>query len=96
MSHAVRVASVDEIPPGKGKLIEFGGHQVAVFNVAGQFFARRAPAPDPHARFGETECTQPGLHFDAYAEDSPADLLDEEPCALRIEHGAVWLELPER
>ena len=35
----VRVASASEIPPGKGKLVEVEGLQVALFNVDGTFYA---------------------------------------------------------
>jgi len=39
MADFVRVASASEIPAGQGRMFEVGGHQVAVFNVAGQFHA---------------------------------------------------------
>jgi len=94
MSHAVRLASVSEIPPGKGKLVELGGRSVALYNSGGTFHARWSHAPAKPAF--ETECTQPGLWFDVFAEDSPADLLDEEECRLKVEAGAVWLLTPER
>ena len=35
----VRVASVDEIAPGKAKVVTVGDRQVAVFNVGGTFYA---------------------------------------------------------
>lgn len=35
----IPVAAADEIPPGKGKLVQVNGHRVAVFNVGGTFYA---------------------------------------------------------
>ena len=89
---AVRVATVEEIPPGKGKLVELGGRQVAVYNSDGVFRAAWTRAPSKPAF--ESACPQPGLTFDVFAEDSPSDLLDEEPCAVRVDDGAIWLITP--
>ena len=39
MASFVKVAGVGEIVPGTGKTVEAGGREIAVFNVAGQFYA---------------------------------------------------------
>ncbi len=39
------VAAVDEIPPGKRKLVEVGGRNIVVFNLAGEFFALNNRCP---------------------------------------------------
>lgn len=39
MADWVRIASVDEIPPGSFKTVELGGAMVVVFNLNGEFFA---------------------------------------------------------
>jgi ferredoxin-NADP reductase/nitrite reductase/ring-hydroxylating ferredoxin subunit len=39
MSEAVRIASVAEIPPGSGRLVEVNGMRIAVFNNGGRFHA---------------------------------------------------------
>ncbi len=39
MAQFVRVASVSEIPPGKGKAVTAGSKKVAIFNVDGKFYA---------------------------------------------------------
>ena len=39
MGSFVKVAGVGEIAPGTGKTVEAGGREIAVFNVAGQFYA---------------------------------------------------------
>ena len=94
--HAVRVATVAEIPPGKGKLVELGGRQVTVYNSGGTYHARctslHAPAA-PKPAF-ESECSQPGFRFDAFAEDSPARLHDEQPCTVRVSGNEIFVELP--
>lgn len=39
MGSFVRVAKVDEVPPGSSKVVVAGGHPVALFNVDGTFHA---------------------------------------------------------
>lgn len=39
MSEYTRVASADELPPGKSTCVELGGEKVALFNVDGRFHA---------------------------------------------------------
>jgi nitrite reductase (NADH) small subunit/3-phenylpropionate/trans-cinnamate dioxygenase ferredoxin subunit len=39
MADFVKVARVEEIPPGQGKSIEVGGIEIALFNINGTFFA---------------------------------------------------------
>jgi nitrite reductase/ring-hydroxylating ferredoxin subunit len=39
MPEFVTVATIDEIPPGRAKLVEVGGNEIALFNIAGAFHA---------------------------------------------------------
>ena len=39
MPEFVKVATTDEIPPGQAKLVEAGGKEIALFNIAGAFHA---------------------------------------------------------
>src|SRR5262245_50468463 len=39
------VATVDEIPPGGGKIVDLEGRSVGIFNVAGEFYAIRNTCP---------------------------------------------------
>ena len=39
MPDFIRVATIDEIPPGGAKLVEVGGNEIALFNIAGAFHA---------------------------------------------------------
>ena len=38
MADYVTVASVDDVPPGSGKVVEAGGRLLALFNVDGAFY----------------------------------------------------------
>lgn len=38
MPEFVRVAAVDDVPPGSGKVVQAGGRLLALFNVAGAFY----------------------------------------------------------
>ena len=39
MANFVRVASTADIPPGQGKTVQVNGHDVALFNCDGAFYA---------------------------------------------------------
>jgi nitrite reductase/ring-hydroxylating ferredoxin subunit len=39
MADYVTVASVDDVPPGSGKVVQAGGRTLALFNVDGRFYA---------------------------------------------------------
>jgi len=39
MPEFVTVATIDEIPPGRAKLVEVSGNEIALFNIAGTFHA---------------------------------------------------------
>ncbi|MDO8616250.1 MAG: non-heme iron oxygenase ferredoxin subunit [Dehalococcoidia bacterium] len=39
MADYVKVATVDEVPPGEMKIVEVGGEEVAIANVNGEFVA---------------------------------------------------------
>lgn len=39
MSERVEVAQTDQLPPGQSKLVKAKGHEIALFNVAGSFYA---------------------------------------------------------
>src|ERR1044072_1457600 len=35
MPDFITVATIDELPPGRAKLVDVGGNEIAIFNVAG-------------------------------------------------------------
>jgi nitrite reductase (NADH) small subunit len=45
MAEFVPVASLDEMPPGSRKLVVVGNREIALFNVAGTFFAIENTCP---------------------------------------------------
>jgi nitrite reductase/ring-hydroxylating ferredoxin subunit len=93
MSSTIRIAEVHELPPGKGKVVEVAGRSFTVYNRDGRFFATSSHAPRHAPIGGDTSdtCTHGGLEFDVWMEDSPARLLDEERCTVRVEGDGVYL-----
>jgi hypothetical protein len=68
MDVPIRVARVEELPPGRGKRLLLEACEVVVWNAEGRYYARTlGPARRTPAAAG---CL--GLTFDALAEDSPA------------------------
>ncbi len=39
MARLIKVADAKQLPPGKATVVEFDGNRIAVFNVAGTFYA---------------------------------------------------------
>jgi 3-phenylpropionate/trans-cinnamate dioxygenase ferredoxin component len=39
MPESIKVAKINEVPPGKSKAIDLGGLCIALFNVNGQYYA---------------------------------------------------------
>jgi nitrite reductase/ring-hydroxylating ferredoxin subunit len=39
MSNTVKVAETQDLLPGTGKVVQSGNHEIALFNVDGEFFA---------------------------------------------------------
>jgi nitrite reductase/ring-hydroxylating ferredoxin subunit len=82
MSAPVRVAHVDEIPPGRGKVVQLGSRDLTIYNLEGRFFARVAHRP----RVGGDElpghavvCEPHGHGFECTTLESPAHALSGEP-----------------
>lgn len=71
MSDFVKVAEVDELPPGERILVEVNGEFVAVFNVGGEFYAIAdicthddGPLADGELYDHVIECPRHGATFD--------------------------------
>jgi nitrite reductase/ring-hydroxylating ferredoxin subunit len=96
----IRVCELDDIPPGKGKVVRVGGVDVNVYNREGRIFAQI----EDH-RFGrgghggqsppgEASCRLPGSHFDVEQSDSPARLgAHNMSVRVRVVEDAVWVAL---
>ena len=68
--HRLKIAELDELPPGAGKTLLIEGREVTVYNDAGRFVAT-AIAPRHLSGVPETTCDMPGHHFTIGIEDSP-------------------------
>src|SRR5207245_1614903 len=99
----VKVCDLDELPPGKGKVVRAFGREVRLFNRAGRVFATLeehavGTAHEGGGPPGELPpvCRHPGSHFDAEQEDSPARAHAHE-AAVRVRLGddGVYLAVEE-
>src|SRR5262249_46672969 len=84
----VRVATLAELPPGKGKGIALGHRLVTVYTVEGRLVAPaptcHPPEPPPHVDTTQG-CGSARLPFEVFAEDSPAALrTDGQRCAVLV------------
>jgi nitrite reductase/ring-hydroxylating ferredoxin subunit len=66
-----KVATVQEVPAGKGKQVKVGGKTIALFNVGGTFLAiddtcthRGAPLSEGEIEGNEVICPWHGARFD--------------------------------
>jgi nitrite reductase/ring-hydroxylating ferredoxin subunit len=88
----IRVASVSELPPGKGKVIDCGDRRVTVYNVDGRFYASSSRVA--REREPASDCAQHGLTFDACVEDSPARLrADQRACRVCVIANVLWVDV---
>jgi nitrite reductase/ring-hydroxylating ferredoxin subunit len=92
MTATIRVASIGELPPGKGKVVEIAGRSITVFNRDGRFHAASTPS-GRHTPMLDTSatCRPHGLGFDVYTEDSPARLRAAASCHIRVDGDSIWL-----
>jgi nitrite reductase/ring-hydroxylating ferredoxin subunit len=81
-SNLIKVADVDELPPGKGKTMNVAGREVTVYNREGRYVATatspRAAAPSETRSALETTCEMPGRHFEVGPAMSPDRLQSDE------------------
>ncbi len=97
----IKVADVDEIPPGTGKVVTILGREVGLFNLEGQFRAIDNVCPHTYRPIGVVDfdgkivtCLWHGLSFDV--EDGRC-LQTTEYCVdtypVRVEDGQVMVSL---
>lgn len=63
MAEFVKVTKTAEIEPGGARLVEVNGKQIALFNVAGQFFASTTRVRTRAARWPRGRRSIIGLSF---------------------------------
>ena len=80
MAELTKVASVEQVAPGQGKICEVGDHQVALFNVAGKIVACNNVCPHRGGPLGEGDlagtivtCPWHGWQFDVVTGVSPVN-----------------------
>ena len=71
MTDYVRVATLDQVPPGKGRPVFAAGTTIALFNVGGEIFALDDSCPHAGSSLGMgkvdgpiVQCRGHGLKFD--------------------------------
>ena len=102
MPEFVRVADIQEIPPGTSRVLHIRGRKIALFNADGMFCAVKNTCP--HRGFsldrgavedGIVTCPGHGWQFDLRTGDS----VDHPPAGIRcyrveIRQGWAWVEVP--
>jgi nitrite reductase (NADH) small subunit len=102
MAKFQRVANLDDIPQGKGIVVEMDGKEIAVFNVGGDFHAvgnmcthRGGPLGEGNLRGKVVSCPWHGAQFDVTSGQvvSPPASGDAPSYSSRVEDGGVWVEI---
>lgn len=102
MAEWVRVASVDDIPPGTGQELTAADRVVALFHVDGDFYALDGICPHAGGPLGEgtlngtvVTCPWHGWQFDV---SSGRHRLNPNLChtsfAVKVEDGEVYVQIP--
>lgn len=98
-----RCGRADEIPPGGSKVVQVRDLTVAIFNVAGAFYAVENTCPHQGGPLGEgyleengvISCPWHGWTFDLRTGVSPLDRDVRVGCyPVRVEDGLLVVELP--
>lgn len=101
MPRFVKVASLDEIPPGTGRQVEAAGRQLALFNVDGEVHAVDGVCPHQGGPLGEgilegavVSCPWHFWQFDVvkgHAPEFPEAAIRK--YRTRIEEGQIYVEV---
>ncbi|GMU94245.1 MAG: hypothetical protein AMXMBFR4_33030 [Candidatus Hydrogenedentota bacterium] len=101
MPQKIRVARVGEIPDGEGKAFTCGNHRIAVFHIAGNYYAvsdtcphAGGPLSDGWIDGTEVTCPWHGWSFDVqYTDHDPGDGV----CRYRtcVEGDDISVEVPD-
>lgn len=104
MAEFKRIASANNLAPGKGTTVKVGNKQIALFNVEGNFYAidntcTHSGGPLGEGRLAGTAVTCPwhGARFDVTSGKllTPPATSDVASYPTKIEDGDIWVELPE-
>jgi nitrite reductase (NADH) small subunit len=98
-----RVAAVNDVPPGSGKEVIVEGRVVALFNVAGTFYALDGVCPHAGGPLGEgmlagsvVTCPWHGWQFDVTTgTHCLTESIQHPTFPVRVEGDDVYVEIPE-
>ena len=102
MTRSIRVAAVDDVPPGTAKEVMAEEQVVALFNVDGQFYALDGVCPHAGGPLGEgtlrgttVTCPWHGWQFDVTTGQTCLNQKIAHKCfPTRVEGPDVFVELP--
>jgi nitrite reductase/ring-hydroxylating ferredoxin subunit len=98
----VKVARVEEVPAGQGKVVEVNGIEIAIFNAGGAFFASGSICPHENGPLGEGTlegdtviCPWHGFDFDLKSGDCLVDPeLKVTVYPVKVEGQDIYVETP--
>ena len=99
----LRIATVEDCPPGKSLETVAGNHVVALFNVDGKFHALDGVCPHQGGPLGQgslngciVTCPWHGWQFDVQTGANQINRNITQPrFETKIEANAVWVDVPE-
>lgn len=99
----VKVAAVSEVPVGEGRVVQAGGHTLALFNIEGRFYALDNTCAHRGGPLGEGDlegrivaCPWHGWRWDV-ATGANANIpgLKVACFPVIVENGVVFVEIPQ-
>lgn len=104
MTEFVKVAKVEDIPPGERLWYDFEEETVVIFNVEGQFYCIAdvcthdgGPLEEGELEGHEVECPRHGAHFDIRTGEAlsfPA-VTPVPSYQVKVEDGYIYVESPD-
>lgn len=102
MGRRIRVAALDELEPGRGKLVQVEGQNIALFKVDGSVYAISAICPHEGGPLEEGEVEGetvicPWHAYDFNLETGECEVTSDlraETFPVSVEAGEVFVELP--
>lgn len=100
--HRVRIAAVGEVTTGEGRVVEANGRTLALFNVAGQYFALDNSCPHRGGPLGEGDlegrtvtCPWHGWRWDVATGANVNNPAVKVGCLpVSVDGDAIFVELP--
>lgn len=100
MTEFVKVASIAEIPPGQGTMVEMGGKRIAVFQVDGTYYAiddtcthKGGPLSEGELMGREVICPWHGAKFDVTTGKALGPPASEDVCRYNVRVSGEDIEI---